>query len=213
MTPVRTVPVIGLAGGIGAGKSAVARAFADLGCTVSDSDAQARLALERDDVRRTLVEWWGRGVLDDRGRVDRSAVASIVFDRDDERARLEGLIHPLVRRSRESLIEEAAAAGAPAVIVDAPLLFEAGLDAECDAVVFVDAPRDVRLARLAARGWDDAELRRREKAQLPLEEKRRRSSYHLENVGDLGSLHDAARHILSDVLAKYHPHDGPPAGR
>ena len=172
----RAVPVIGLAGGIGAGKSAVARVMAELGCVVSDSDALARAALERDDVRAQLVSWWGDGVVGVDGTVDRGAVARIVFGDEAERLRLEALVHPLVRVSRGEAIERAEAAGARAFVIDAPLLFEAGLDAECDVVVFVDAPRAVRLARVRQhRGWDEAELARRESAQLGNDEKRRRA--------------------------------------
>ena len=78
---LRRPPVIGVAGGVGAGKSAVAKALADLGCVVADSDALARQALGDPSVRETLIGWWGEGILDDAGDVDRSAVARIVFDR------------------------------------------------------------------------------------------------------------------------------------
>ena len=194
--------VIGLAGGVGSGKSEVARAFAELGCVVADSDKAAREALDRPDVRAKLVEWWGGGVLDDSGRIDRKRVAGIVFGAPDERLRLEGLVHPIVRQSRADLLEQARAAAAPAVIVDAPLLFEAGLDAECDAVVFVEAPRSVRLDRVwSSRGWDEAELDRREKVQLPLDEKRERSDHEIVNNADTARLRAEVRRILDQILA------------
>ncbi|MBX9736709.1 MAG: dephospho-CoA kinase [Phycisphaerales bacterium] len=191
---------IGLTGGIGAGKSAVASAFATLGCMVSDSDAGARAALRSAAVIAELVKWWGEQILGPDGTPDRQAIARIVFNDASERARLEGLIHPILHREREEHARRAAAIGAPALIVDAPLLLEAGLDRECDAVVFVDTPRDVRLARVSAtRGWDGAELDRREAAQLPLEEKRRRSGYVIENRGDREALVEAARRVLVAV--------------
>lgn len=190
---MRGVPVIGLAGGIGAGKSAVARVTAELGCAVSDSDALAREALEREDVRTQLVSWWGEGVIGTDGKVDRGAVARIVFGDDEQRLRLEGLVHPLVRVSRGEAIARARDAGARAFVIDAPLLFEAGLDAECDVVVFVDAPRELRLARVREhRGWDEAELDRREAAQLAVEEKRRRADVVVLNDGDGGGGGDGA---------------------
>jgi dephospho-CoA kinase len=177
--------VIGLAGGIGSGKTRVAAAFKELGFLVSDSDAAAREALGRAQVRDTLVSWWGREILDNEGTVDRRKVAQIVFSDPQQRLRLEGLIHPLVRQSREELLREAGSRGAPGVVVDAPLLFEAGVDAECDAVVFVHAPRQVRLERVrASRGWDETELDRREAAQWPESRKREKSGYVLENTGD-----------------------------
>lgn len=193
--------VIGLAGGIGAGKSTVAAAFASLGCVVSDSDAQARECLTRPEVAAQLVSWWGPRVLDASGGVDRRAVAAIVFADPQARARLEALIHPLIRASRDELIGRARAAGAPAVIVDAPLLFEAGLDGDCDAVVFVEAPRADRVERVrATRGWDEAELTRREAAQWPEDDKRRGSTHRIENrSADREGLVAAARAILDDV--------------
>lgn len=180
----RRIPVIGLAGGIGSGKSHVAREFARRGCLVVDSDAEARAALDRPEVREELVGWWGAGVVGADGKVDRKRVGAIVFGDPEERRRLEALVHPLVRESRARMVERARATGAVGVIVDAPLLFEAGVDRECDAVVFVDAAREVRLARVgAARGWDEAELSRREAAQWPLELKRAKCRFVIANEG------------------------------
>ena len=99
--------VLGLAGGIGAGKSAVARLLEQRGWVILDADADAKAALDRPEVREALVSWWGRVVLDPAGRIDRAAVARIVFNDDTQRRRLEELIHPLVRRSRAQAIEEA----------------------------------------------------------------------------------------------------------
>ena len=205
-TPADTGPpgpaVIGLAGGIGSGKSTVAAAFARRGCIVSDSDRQTDVALARQDVRDTLSAWWGPGVLTPEGAVDRRAVARIVFADPEQRRRLEGLIHPLVRQSREALIAQAAAARAPAVIVDAPLLFEAGLDADCDAVVYVEAPRALRLERVRERGWDEAELDRREKAQWPLEQKRHRSDHVVVNAGHPEEIDRQVEGVLRAILSQ-----------
>ncbi|VAX40436.1 hypothetical protein MNBD_PLANCTO03-1203 [hydrothermal vent metagenome] len=107
----------------------------------------------------------------------------------------------MIRQGRQALIAEARAAGAPAVVLDAPLVFEAGLDAECDAVVFVEASRDIRLARVReTRGWDEAELARREKVQLPLDEKADRSDYCVVNDADAAHLRVEARRILDQIL-------------
>lgn len=190
--------VIGLAGGIGSGKSAVARAFAALGCAVIDSDEEAHAALDRPDVRAEIARWWGPAALTPDGRVDRARVAQIVFRDDAQRKRLEGLIHPLLRTTRAAAIDAARRAGAPAVILDAPLLYEAGLEAECDAVVFVDAPREARLARVqASRGWTETELDRREGAQRPLDEKRLDAEHVIRN--DAGEAALAQR--VADALA------------
>jgi dephospho-CoA kinase len=190
--------VVGLAGGIGSGKSEVARLLGEHGFVVVDSDAEARACLDRPEVRDRLVEWWGRRVLDAEGRVDRRVVAEIVFGDSKERARLESLVHPLVRRRREDLREEARRAGACGVVVDAPLLLEAGVDRECDVLVFVDAPRERRVERVrASRGWDEAELARREAAQMPLEAKRARCDIEIANDGGLEVLRERVSRLAS----------------
>lgn len=184
----KRVLVVGLVGGIGSGKSTVAGLLAKRGCAVVDSDAAAREILTREAVRRELVGWWGAGILDGGGNVDRRRVAAIVFADPSERARLEGLVHPLIKAERDRVIGEVAASGGGIVVVDAPLLFEAGVEKECDAVVFVDAPREQRVERVRARGWDESELAQREAAQMPLDEKRRRSQIVIVNDGGLDVL-------------------------
>lgn len=198
-----TPPVIGLSGGIGAGKSTVGRMLADLGCVVVDSDAAGRAALRDTGIRGEIVGWWGDVVLDDDGMIDRGRIAAIVFADPAQRRRLEALVHPWIEARR---LEAFAAAppGAPALVIDAPLLFEAGLDGACDATIFVDASRSTRLARVAERGWDDTELRRREESQLPLDVKRDRADHVLDNDGDLVALRDRVRRLLNHIVEDHH---------
>jgi dephospho-CoA kinase len=193
-------PVIGLTGGIGSGKSTVGRMLRDLGCLVVDADELARAALRDPEIRRVLVEWWGSSILDASGEVDRAAVAGLVFASSPQRARLESVVHPWIENRRRAMFAQAPP-GSRALVIDAPLLLEAGLDRECDAIVFVDAPRELRLARLARlRGWNEAELARREESQLPLDEKRARSDYVLRNDGDLAALAGQVRRTLSKIV-------------
>jgi len=193
--------VIGLAGGIGAGKSAVAKVFAEGGALVIDSDKEAKEALDRPEVRGELIRWWGDRVLDATGRIDRKKVGEIVFSDPAQRERLERLVHPLVRATRNEMIARTDPRNTPAVIVDAPLLFEAGLDKECDAVVFVDASRESRLKRVReTRGWAEGELDRREKAQLPLEEKRRRADVVVVNDGTPEVLRSRSLDVYRQLL-------------
>lgn len=197
--PPNPVPVVGLTGGVGSGKSEVARILGEHGFVVIDSDRVAKQALDRPAVRDQLVRWWGGAVVNPDGSVDRSAVAAIVFADPEQRRRLEGLIHPIVKESRRGVVAKAAAEGKAGVVIDAPLLFEAGSETECDAVVFVEAPEAARLHRVReSRGWDETELRRRENAQIPLEEKRRRSD--LTIVNDAGR--DDLRRRVEQVLPR-----------
>ena len=195
MIPRLHMLVVGLTGGIGAGKTAVAHALAAHGAVVSDSDRTARELLTHPAVREKLVQWWGQGILNEAGQVDRSKVAQLVFTEPTQRGKLEKLIHPMIHEQRRHEMQHARAKHTRLFVIDAPLLIEAGLDRECDQIVFVDAPRDQRLARvLAKRGWDEAELTRREAAQLPLEEKKRRAGHVIVNDGN-------ANHLMQQVLA------------
>jgi dephospho-CoA kinase len=202
--------IIGLVGGIGAGKSSVARLLAGHGAVVSDSDATAKALLDEPAVRATIVQWWGGrdgaqkiDLLEPDGRLSRAAVASIIFADPSQRARLEGLIHPLIGQRRAAELAEATSRRAPMFVIDAPLLLEAGLDRECHEVIFVDTPRSQRLARVAAtRGWTEAELDRREKAQWPLEAKRARATRVVVNDGDDHALAEQVAGVVRQMLER-----------
>ena len=182
----------------GSGKSTVAAIFAAEGCGVVDADALARAALDEPAVRGELVAWWGDEILDAGGNIDRKAVGRIVFGNEKQLRRLESLVHPRVaagrRRLRETYLDDPMVR---AVVEDCPLLLETGLDAECDVLILVDAAYDVRLERVrASRGWDAAELDRREKAQLPLDTKRKRADHCIDNSHSPDAAAAEARQIL-----------------
>jgi len=175
-----------------------------LGCAVSDSDEVGAEVLKRAEVVKKLVEWWGDAILDGFGAVDRKKVAGIVFGDSEQRERLEGLVHPLIHEDRRALIEKCRSDGGKmggrGVIVDAPLLYEAGVDSECDAVVFVQTPKRIRAQRvLESRGWDEFELDRREKAQMGLEHKRDRADHIVTNGGSLDELLPQVTRILDEI--------------
>ncbi len=197
-------PIIGIVGGIGSGKSYIAKLFAELGCLVIDSDEQVRDAYNDPNVRNTIRQWWGDEVLMPHGAVNRAAIARRVFNSPDDRRRLEGLIHPMVHEARQQAM--AAAAHDPQIIAfvwDTPLLIEAGLAQQCDAIVFVDAPEEVRAARvLQNRGWERAELAKRENLQTPLDKKLQISDHVLKNTADADDVRGQVREVLSRILAK-----------
>jgi len=193
-------PIIGLTGGIGAGKSAVASILEDEGCLVCRSDELARQALRDPVIRRTLVDWWGPEILDPSGEADRRAVAEVVFGDPDERRRLERLTHPWIEARRRRIFERAGPE-VVALVIDAPLLMEAGLDRECDAIIFVDAPIELRRERVRRdRGWADGELDRREESQLPLDAKRGRADHVIRNDASLVDLTERVRASLASIL-------------
>lgn len=199
-----TKPVIGLLGAPGSGKSYVAAQFAAWGAAVIDADAIAREVLDLPEVRETLAGWWGGGVLHDDGRVDRAAVGRRVFDDPAELARLEALVHPRVNAERRRLRElHRGQEGVVAIVEDCPLLLERGLEGDCDVLVFVDVPLEVRRQRVQeTRGWSAEELARREKNQTPLDIKRRRADYVLDNHAEPSAVRNQVRHLLDEILTK-----------
>jgi dephospho-CoA kinase len=196
-------PVIGLVGAIGAGKSTVAQELAALGCVVSDSDAHARAALADPRIRQAITQRWGADILHSDGTVDRTKVAARIFastDAASERGWLESIVHPFVHERRREVFARALQ-GTRALVIDAPLLLEAGLKSECDRVLFVDAPRSMRLERLQhSRGWSSDELDRREKSQMPLDQKRSLTDHIVVNDGPLGSLRASVARTLDLIL-------------
>ena len=203
----RSKPVIGIIGGIGSGKSAVAALFAREGCAVIDSDALGHEVLESAEVKAALRQWLGEGVFDGAGRVSRKAVGRLVFADADKLQRLNGLIHPRIGVLRDAwMARHLADPGVKAVIWDTPLLVEVGLDRECDAVVFVKTDEETRRLRvLQSRGWDAGELKKREKSQIGLDKKALIADYCIDNSGgEVASLLQVQR-VLSHLFSKHHP--------
>ncbi len=197
------VPVIGITGGIGAGKSAVARILAELGALVIDSDALAHEELRSPEVIDAIRAMWGSEVCPPDGAVNRTALGRKVFADPVELRKLEDLLYPRInRRRRQIAAENAGKKGVRAVVLDAPKLYEAGVNKECDAVIFVDADEDVRLRRVSQnRGWSPAELARREKMQIPLDKKRSMADYVVvNNHTGVDSLTPELKRILESVV-------------
>jgi dephospho-CoA kinase len=194
--------VIGLCGGIGSGKSTVARLLESLGATVIDSDRLAHDQLNDPEVIRHIRSWWGDRVCPDGRTVDRRVIAEIVFNDPEQLARLEKLLYPRIDRERQAIMERSCrAGGVRAFVWDAAKLHEAGLDAECDAMIFVEADRTVRLDRVRrTRGWDEAEVDRRENRQKPLDRKKATADYVIRNNSDIEDLRAQTERVFWAVL-------------
>jgi dephospho-CoA kinase len=144
-----------------------------------------------------LREWWGESIFEPDGRVNRRAIAARVFGNSIERQRLESLLHPFVNRRRVEIMEAAEKTETVAFVWDSPLLLETGLRGQCDVLVYVEAPRELRESRvLGSRGWEPAELVRRENLQWPLDKKRKLSDNVVDNTADA----EFARGQVKDVL-------------
>jgi dephospho-CoA kinase len=191
---------VGLTGGIGAGKSEALAALERLGAATISSDAVVHELYRDPEVRAAVVARWGDEVAPD-GEVDRSRVASRAFADPDERSWLEGLIWPKVgERIAEWRAAESQRTPPPrALVVETPLLFEAGLAAAYDATIAVVADEEVRAERAAARGHEAVD--ERTARQLSQAEKAERATFAVENSGTIRELEEK----LSAVLEKLDP--------
>lgn len=202
VVPRRRIPVIGIVGGIGSGKSAVANWVADhANVIVINADALGHEALQADVVKKALCEQFGDAILDTAGNVQRAAIAEKVFGRDEQHAiarrELEQIVHPEIRRRIAERIEQAVADHRDAVLLDAAVLLETGWREQVDLVAYVDTPDAIRLERVKSRsGWSEEELRRREASQWSLADKRRQSDLIIENDRDLET---AGRSLLQSL--------------
>ena len=180
---------IALTGGIGSGKSTVSRMLQERGAVVIDADTIAREIVEPGQpALAEIVTAFGTGVIRPDGSLDRAALAAIVFDDAASLARLNAITHPRIAARSGELI--AAAPPDAIVVYDMPLLVEQGPEAlqGWDAIVVVDAPDEVRLARLVERGLSESDVRSRMGAQAPRDERNRVASYIVDNAGDVEAL-------------------------
>jgi dephospho-CoA kinase len=193
-------PVIGLIGGIGAGKTTAARCFANRGGFVIDADAIGHAALRQPGIVMKLVERWGERVRKPDGSLDRRAIGKIVFANPTERNALEELVFPYIGEGcRRQIAHAQNDPTAKFVVLDAAVMLEAGWNKEVDRIVYVDAPRDVRLARLAARsGWTEAELTAREAAQWPEDVKKSRADAVIVNAAGPEELQKQVDQLLRE---------------
>jgi dephospho-CoA kinase len=202
------VILVALTGNIASGKSEVARILADLGATVIDADELAREVVRPGMSALSAIadRWGGKRVLQADGTLDRAALRAIVFGDPAEREALNAIVHPEVRKLRNQLIAQARARGDAVVVAVIPLLFETGLEREFDRVILVDAPQEVRRARLQKRSAiAAAEAERMMDAQMPAATKRPRSHVVIENDSDLAALRHAVRRAWTDLTRQGNP--------
>ncbi len=205
--------VIGLLGGIGSGKSTVARLFAEAGAEAVDADQIAREVLSTAPVKARVAERFGEWVLGPGGEVDRRALAARVFTDGAALEELNAIVHPPVReRILERIRIHRARERAPGglLVLDVPLLLESPLEAECDALVFVDASPEVRRSRIAGRGWPPGELERRESFQTPVDSKRAAARWTVDNSGSLEATREAVRRVVRELEESMETGNGRP---
>jgi dephospho-CoA kinase len=190
---------VGLTGGIGAGKSTVARLLSGHGAIVLDADLAARAVVEPGtEGLAEVVRAFGPEVLRADGSLDRAALASVVFADEERRTRLNAIVHP---RVRAWMAERAAAAPEGSIVVqDIPLLFEGGLAPLFDLVVVVDADDDTRITRLVRdRGMAEQEARARIAAQAPREQRNAAADRLIDNSAGPEDLEKAVAELWRDL--------------
>jgi dephospho-CoA kinase len=190
---------VGLTGGVGAGKTTVARLLADHGAVVIDADVLARevVGLGTPGLAAVVAEF-GPDVLGSDGALDRPRLGALVFADPSRRAALEAIVHPLVRR-RAAELEEAAAADA-LVVHDIPLLAETGQAGSFDAVLVVDVPPEVQAARLVHdRGWSADEAAARIAAQADRADRLAVATHIIDNTGTLEDLRQRVAEVLGEL--------------
>lgn len=192
---------IGLTGTMGAGKSTVGDLFESWGARRVDADVLARRVVEPgqpglEAIRRTF----GDRMLQDDGTLDRAALRAVVFNDTQALRRLEAIVHPQVDRLRAELLERAQREDARVAVLEIPLLFEKDLSHECDVVVVVDAPEDVRRQRVTeSRGLTPEEFAAMDSAQWSGERKRAAADHVIWNDDDLESLESESREVWDAV--------------
>ncbi|KAB2665575.1 MAG: dephospho-CoA kinase [Verrucomicrobia bacterium] len=178
--------IFGLTGGIGMGKSTAADIVRSLGIPVVDTDQIAReIVADGSEALAEIVARFGPGILHDDGSLDRPALATRVFRDPEQRLVLESILHPRIRTRWRGQSEAWRSAGVALGCVVIPLLFEKGYERDFDAVVAVGCSRGTQRVRIAGRGWDVAELGRREAAQWTPERKLAAANYLLWTEGTL----------------------------
>lgn len=192
--------ILGLTGGIGMGKSTVARMLCEQGCAVIDTDLLARQLVEpRSPTLAEIIEVFGPDLCDGAGRLRRAEMARLVFSDVAARRRLEGILHPRIRQLWQQQVADWRMAGREAAVVVIPLLFETGAAGEFDAVVCVACTLASQRQRCLARGWTSEQIEARLDAQWPIAQKIARSNYLVWSEGCLDTTLEQVRRILRQL--------------
>ncbi|MBC6679130.1 dephospho-CoA kinase [Zhenpiania hominis] len=182
--------VIGLTGGIGTGKSTASEYLRKQGFSIIDADRISREIVEPGTLLlKELEKNFGSGIIKDDGTLDRKALAAIVFSDKEKKSRLDGLMHGHILDEIERKISESQSGEGRGIIVDAPLLFETGLEKKCDQVWLITADEKLRILRVCERdGMDPEEVRARIQNQMADEEKKERAHRIVDNSGSKEAL-------------------------
>ncbi len=191
--------VLAVTGGIGAGKSCVTDYLASKGIDVVDADKISHeLTAKNAAGTLAIAKLFGEDYVRD-GVLDRKKLAQLVFSNEEKRAQLNALMHPMVLHTMKSRLAELEKMGKTIALIDVPLLFESGADALADEIWCVDAPIDIRIARIAERdGMSEEQARARIASQMDDDQRKSKSDVVLENIGELTMLYSKIDALLKE---------------
>jgi len=189
---------VGLTGDVGAGKSTLSRVWEEMGATIIDADRVARDMWILPHVQKNAAERWGSDFFEGDQKSVFAKIAAKIFSEEEEYEFVSDLLHPATIAAIEDIVRNAEGW----VVVEIPLLFECGRPEWMDFVVFVSASAEKRVERNALRGWDAAEIKRRESRLMPRDEKIRKSDWVLENSGSKEEWETKARELGKIFLEK-----------
>lgn len=198
--------IVGLTGGIGSGKSTVARAFGERGIPWIDADDVAReIVAPGEPALEAIRQRHGEAMLHDDGTLNRARLRELIFQQPEERTWLESETHPRVRERILTHLERMQRKGAPYVLLVSPLLFESGQDALADFTVVIDIPEDLQLSRTLARDEvSETQVRAILAAQMPREERRARADALIDNSQDTAHMREQVAKLDARLRAVAH---------
>jgi dephospho-CoA kinase len=196
--------VIGILGGICAGKSTVATEFAKLGCKVIDADKIVHELLEENTIRDKIIRLFGQTILGHENKIDHRKLAKIVFSNKQKLSLLNEIIHPLVLDRTEELIKQyQLKSNVPAIVLDMPLLVEVGWQNRCEHLIFVDCDKKTRLERAKKMGiFEEKQIKIRENFQISLDNKRALADNSIDNNSGFSALVRQVNDIFSTIVSK-----------
>ncbi len=198
----QNIPIIGILGGIGGGKSTVAENLSQMGCALIDADKINHEVLARPEIIKQIINLWGDGVLTPGGKIDRRALGEIVFADSRKLKQLTDLTHPEILTLQQLLIEQYRLdGGVRAIVLDVPLLLEVDCQDSCEYLIFVDCPDLIRLERLCEnRRWNEEKIKKIENLQIMLDKKAQIADYIVHNNSDIPDLRIQLSEILDSIL-------------
>lgn len=192
---------VGLTGNFGMGKSTVAELFKKLGAHVINTDKIVHNLLEEDEVKKEIKRLFGEEVFKN-GKVDKKYIANIVFENPLMRVYLENILHPRVFKKLDEIINSIPLKGEPTiVIVEAPIIFERGYQNKFDLIITVFTDEEIAIERLKKRGIPPEETIKRLKSQFPIEMKKSKSDYIIDNSGSIENTAQQVEELFQKLIA------------